>query len=512
MNPREKRMAITLGGLLALAAVAGGYMLIYSPYMAKRDQIAIVKKQVEDKEEKKNRYYTLAKLAEGYKAMSLPADPTTARREYDRVLSKLLTQAGAPPGFTVNPKPDSSRTTTPIMPNPEGTGVVTQGKEKYAYSKVVSDIKIAKVDLRILGEFLRAYHNLPLLQHISSMRITRKDEPASAAARRGRDRTDPDNWKDLEVLITTEALILDGADDRKGLIPFPKHAAAALGQAMYTGVKQTPDPGYALALAYAAARPPAASGANSREYLALVGKDIFHGPIPKEPEPDKPTVVPPPPPKENIDRFIKLNEITRRGDGSAKFELRDQASNFVYTGVLTPKGEKTSVDVSKTWHGPSGRPIKESQPLDKRSFLNISDDGKTASNYTFKVVAIDSVEGLVLAGSPAAKADTARVNGGGGGNRGGNRGGGFAPPGRLPAPKPNAALAGGWLATLPAADETFYYLKNGMSLKDMFAKPLKPAEVLDIVRRNSASGLNPYLNADVSLPVSEPVADAGGEK
>ena len=36
MNPREKRMAVILGGLLAVAAVAGGYMLVYAPYSAKK--------------------------------------------------------------------------------------------------------------------------------------------------------------------------------------------------------------------------------------------------------------------------------------------------------------------------------------------------------------------------------------------------------------------------------------------------------------------------------------------
>jgi hypothetical protein len=511
MNAREKRMVVILSVLLAVALVFGGYLLVYSPWSQKKDQAKRLTEEIEKKNDRIFAYSASVKQAERFKAMSLPAETTTARREYDFLLGQIIKQTGAPSGFTVTPKPVQGNSSIPVLPSGDGSVVVAAGKEKFAYQKIVSEIKLTKVDLRMLGEFLRAYHSLPILQHISSMRITRKDEPGSAATRRTRDRSDPEQWKDLEVLITTEALILDGVEDRKSLVSQPRPLSAVVGAPMFYGLMASSDFGMKLALSYAAAKIPLpeTSTSTSRDYAMLVGKDIFHGPIPKEPEPVIITKTPDPP-KEDISRFIKLNEITRRSDGSAKFEIRDQANNFLYTGVMTPKGEMTTVEVSKNWFGPSGKPISDYK---YKKELVISDDGKTASNYTFKIVAVDTVEGLVLSGPPLGKATapTRPVNGGNGfgmRNRGPG-GGGFAPP-KLPAPQPNAAVAGSWIAALSGSTDVLYYLRNGGSLKDM--KILQPADVLEIVRRNAASGLNPYLNADITLPAGEPVHELVSEK
>ena len=128
------------------------------------------------------------------------------------------------------------------------------------------------------------------------------------------------------------------------------------------------------------------------------------------------------------------------------------------------------------------------------------------------MVAIDGVEGLILSGpelkKPDAKTPTAvSPVGGSRNNFGSGRGG---PTSRLPKPILNSAIAGGWIAALPAPVEILYYLKNGNSLFQM--KKLNSTEVMEIVKRNSAMGLNPYLNADVALPTSEPVAELTGEK
>lgn len=511
MNAREKRMVVILGTLLVVALVFGGYLLVYSPWSQKKEQAKRLSEEIDKKNEKVFAYSNAIKQAERYKAMSLPAETTTARREYDFLMGQIIKQSGAPAGFTVTPKPVQGNSSVPTLPPPDG-GVAVAGKEKFAYQKIVSEIKLSKVDLRMLGEFLRAYHALPILHHISTMRITKKEEPGSAATRRTRDRSDPEQWKDLEVLITTEALILDGVEDRKSLVSQPRPLSAVVGAPMFYGLMASSDFGMKLALAHAAAKSPLSetSVATSRDYAHLVGKDIFHGPVPKVVEEERP-FVPPPAPKENIDRFIKLNEITRRSDGSAKFEIRDQANNFLYTGVMTPKGEKTTVEVSKNWFGPSGKSISDYK---YKPDLILTDDGKTASNYTFKIVAVDTVEGLVLAGPPLGKpAEAAPPRPGNGGNGFGNRNrggppGGFAP--KLPKPQPNAAVTGGWIAALSGSNDTFYYLKNGGSIRDM--KVLQPGEVLEIVRRNSTSGLNPYLNADVTLPAGEPVSQLTGDE
>ncbi|MFO0938710.1 MAG: hypothetical protein U0798_19580 [Gemmataceae bacterium] len=138
-----------------------------------------------------------------------------------------------------------------------------------------------------------------------------------------------------------------------------------------------------------------------------------------------------PTPKANIDRFIKLNEITRRSDGSAKIEIRDQANNFAYTAEMTPKGERTEFKFVRTWYSPSGKPIREQ--LGKE--LNIADE-KTSSQYKFKVVAVDSVEGIVLSGPPIGNGSGSSSQGGSGGGSGGRNGGGFVAAGRCPADCP----------------------------------------------------------------------------
>jgi hypothetical protein len=513
MNAREKRMMVILSVLLAVALVFGGYLLVYSPWSQKKEQAKRLNDEIEKKNEKVLAYSASVKRAERYKSMSLPAERTTAQREYDLLLRKIANQSGISSPL-VTPKTVQGTSSTPTLPSADG-GVVAPGKEKFAYQKIVSDIKLSKVDLRMLGEFLRAYHALPFLQHISAMKITRKDEPGTAASRRTRDRSDPEQWKDLEVTITTEALILDGAEDRKSLVPLPKSLPGIAGSTMYYSLMSSPDFGMKLALAYAGAKPPIPemSTSTSRDYAMLVGKDIFHGPIPKEEQVVR-NDPPPPAPKEDISRFIKLAELTNRSDGSAKFEIRDQANNYLYIGELTPKGEKTTVEISKTWFGPSGKPIADYK---FKKDLVITDDGKTASNFTFKVVAVDWLgEGLILSGPPLDKPSVAAsgrpaVGGNGFGNRNrgfGGGGGGFAP--KLPTPQPNAALAGSWIAALSGTNEVLYFLRNGGSIKDM--KVLQPGEVLEIVRRNSANGLNSYLNAEVALPVSEPVQELVSEK
>jgi hypothetical protein len=260
-----------------------------------------------------------------------------------------------------------------------------------------------------------------------------------------------------------------------------------------------------FAIAQAAAKQPkpdATAGVDGgRFYASLVGRDLFHGPIPKDPPPPKPpevVVVPPPPP---IDQYIRLNEITRRGDGSASFQMRDLFNNFTYHGDLKPKGESTLIEINKNSISPNGKPIKEYQ---YQKELKIEDDGKSSSTYVFQVVAVDTVEGLILMGPPLKSDPKAGAMPGGGSRPAINNGGGRTfgrPTGsstKLPTPQPVASLTGGWVATLPSSTDVLYYLKYGHSLKDM--KKLTATEVREIVRRNAAEGFNPYLNPNVTLP------------
>ena len=69
MNPREKRMAVILGALLVVAAIAGGYIIVYEPWASKKDQIAKLKKEIVEKEEKQDQYTRLAFQVDGFSSV-----------------------------------------------------------------------------------------------------------------------------------------------------------------------------------------------------------------------------------------------------------------------------------------------------------------------------------------------------------------------------------------------------------------------------------------------------------
>jgi hypothetical protein len=527
----NRRSVYMLIALLAVLVAIGGYFLIISPWMEASDKVAALKKEISDLEDRELAANAKALKLRDYTDRSLPSNLSLARLEYELFLTELLRRANIKTA-SVNSQgsENKDRERIPTLPNPEtitnpapaggGTVVSSSAKEKPAYQKIATKITMTKVDLRMLGEFLRAYHDTTLMHHIATMNITRKDDAVgSAAARRTRDRSNPEEWKDLEVTIVSEAIVLDGVEDRKSLMSPPKNMLAAIvGNAMEQHLKANkPEAGRFFAVAQAAARAPAADAVASvdggRFYASIVGRDLFHGEIPKIPDAPPPPPPPPPPVLPPIDQYIRLNEITRRGDGSVSFQLRDLFNNFTYHGDIVPKGEVGQLEVNKNSISPNGKPIKE---YSFKKELTIADDGKSSSNYVFQIVAVDTIEGLILQGpllksDPKAKAgDSPTGNGsrpGGGGRPGfGSRPGSSS---KLPAPAPAAGAIGGFAAAMPATVEIFYYLKAGQTLKDM--KKLTANEVREIIKRNMADGFNPYLNPMVPLPTGETVAAELGE-
>ncbi|MFO0938711.1 MAG: hypothetical protein U0798_19585 [Gemmataceae bacterium] len=117
-------MAIVLGVLLVVAMVAGGYMLIYDPWVTKKAQIAAAKQEINDKTDKNFYYQKLAKQIKQYKDKSLTSDPALARRGYDFLLNDS-TKAGISSGnSTVTPGVEWSATVPLLNDNPSRFDVV----------------------------------------------------------------------------------------------------------------------------------------------------------------------------------------------------------------------------------------------------------------------------------------------------------------------------------------------------------------------------------------------------
>ncbi len=407
MTPRERILAVVLGGFV-VAAVAGfgGYTLFYSPIQARQRTADAFQKEIADRQDRLTKLKRdLPRLAEA-KRRSLPADPDLARREYEAVLGRTLRAARVPAGATVTPRTVDNRNVPTLAP------------KKPAYTRVAFEVNFKKADLQSLVDFLEAYYKLNVLHQITSLTIKRPDSAGSAddgttpiatqpPGRRGRPTT-AGTRADLEVTLVTEAVILDVAEPRRTLLPVSSAFAAAGGYAAFHALTQSPEAGRGLTPMQFA---PVLAVAG-REYGSVVGKDLFHGPVPpppvvqKEPEPPP---APPPPPKEDVSPYIRLTGITLRSDGSSGAEVRDTANNLKY--VIELKPGRTAIE---KYYFLKDRPRRDYDYPD-RTLLTISDDS-SATNRTFKVLFMEAEE-MILADAekkptgPAA-ATVAAVGGG----------------------------------------------------------------------------------------------------
>lgn len=511
MTSREKRLTAIFLGLLFVVAILLGYVFLYLPW----SQAVAKRKQLEDdlfsKTSQTNGLIKESREIRQLHERSLPLDQNIARREYDWLLTDLIRKAGIQQGFSITQQllKDKDNQTIPILPESGGV-VAAKGKEKYSYQKMTFEVKLSKVDIKMVSEFLRLYHEVQLLHHISNITISKKDDnTGSAATRRTRDRTNPDEWKDLEVVLTTEAMILDGVDNRRTIMSLPAATAGLVGYGMFNAVSKQPDMGRALALSQAGYVKTKAGKIeqnqifenSNRNYASLIAKDLFHGPIPPEPPPPPPIVPPPPPPKIDISQFVKFNEISRRGDGTVSIQLRDVYNNYFYLGDITPKGERVTIEITKKELGPTGKPIYDYR---YKPDLMIRDENKTATNATFRLVCIDGVDGLVLFGPSLKTGNSANMaSSSTATDAGGNRGLGGRNRQTNSAPKQNPALAvfGGFSTLQPVISNQYLYLKVGQSLADM--RILTVNEIKEIIRKNNEAGISPMLNPDVPLLLNE---------
>ncbi len=321
---------------------------------------------------------------------SLPADLDFSKREYQAALTRLLLESKVPAGYTVRDQAPDTR------------GIPELAKNRPAYIKIAYAITISKVDIATLMTFLKKYYDLNLLHQITKFTLKRGDNSKiDADPRYAKDRTD------LDVTLITEALLLDGAPARKTLLAAPVSAGSVLGAVGFFSLENTtPEIGRGIApyqISQILANP-------ARDYAYVIGKDAFHGALPKPPPPtpikDKD---PPPPPGPDISAYIQLVTLVKSSDGTAHVEIFDKWNNYDFEINMKQVGEKLAIEAmrymktKKSNFYPDGR-MKDASYPKGGNVLAFSDD-KSSTNRTFKIYGVDG-NALVLgetAGDPKGK-------------------------------------------------------------------------------------------------------------
>jgi hypothetical protein len=265
MNPRERTLAAVLIGLIVLAVGgAAAYLLVVVPHGEKTRAAAKLDADLEKvRAEKKAVLKDLGRLPD-VRRRSLPADLALAKREYAEMLSRVLQAANVAPGFRVAEK------------TPDGAGIPTfPGGKKAVYQKVAFEVTFDRADMWAVKDVLEGYYKLNVLQQITHFEVKVDATPGQGG---GRTKAVADR-RDLAVKFSTEAVVLDGAEPRRTLLPVPAAFAGIGGWLGYNGIALNPEAGRGLTPLQLA---PVLSAKN-RDYSLLVQRDPFHGPLPPPP-------------------------------------------------------------------------------------------------------------------------------------------------------------------------------------------------------------------------------------
>ncbi len=310
MNSREQTLASVLAGLLVLGGGAAlGYFFLYQPYEEARAAEDALGTEIDDLTRKAAEMQKNAKNLAAARARTLPADEALSGREYTVALDRMIAAAGIK-DHSINKKPvDNGARTVPQI-----------AKDKPAYTRVAYELIFKKTDMWALKDFLKAYYEFGLMHQITALTIKKEDEPGAKVQRRN----------DLTVTITTESLILDGAENRASLLPVPAALAALGGGVLHKALGTGPEIARTLRAA------PTPESAPPRDLSLMVLKDPFSGPLP------------PPPPfkiakiddvKLKLDEKPKPVKVALSGDGATGAKVSASVE-----GKLFPADAKVKVD------------------------------------------------------------------------------------------------------------------------------------------------------------------------
>jgi hypothetical protein len=279
MNARERLLAILV---VALVIVAGlgvvFYQFFLSPYQTKKANLAQLEKQGKAKEERIAEIAAQRPQLERYRQESLPADLDVAKREYQRYLELLLRNSGFAQVSIADRKVG-------------GRSVPTLANKTPVYTPLGFTVT-GRATQESLVKMMEGFYRTGLLHQIKTLSVAR---PRTAQPGQGR--------TELDVSLTVDALVVQGADKRTTLMPTrdKRLVAADAFAAMSWGPT-------GLGAVLWAAGPYGPSGPRvlaepERDYSALAFKNIFFGPPVRQAAQPNQTQV-------EALRFTTLNEIT----------------------------------------------------------------------------------------------------------------------------------------------------------------------------------------------------------
>lgn len=324
MTPRERTQAIILLGLILFGGGgAAGYMLLYTPYQEKKAAAAKLDEEINQLQEKVDAVGPNKKKLDEIKRQSLPADENLARAQYKLFLEQLLRNAG----INDYKIPASTKLTAraPVVPE--------LAPKKFAYAQLEFKVDASNVNLWQLVDFLRAFYQAELLHQITYINVNRTNKPSETRS-------------GLEVHMTIEAVILDGAENRKTLFaPSPPvsvpNAVAAVGGIPGLAVVNLKSDLARASVRNTPGQPTPVLSTRQRDYSYVAWKDIFYGVLPDY----KPPKVP------SFDmgpiRDVVLNGDAATGEvkpGEARVRISGEGSEgakvtAAATGKLIPEGD-----------------------------------------------------------------------------------------------------------------------------------------------------------------------------
>jgi hypothetical protein len=325
MNPRERILA---SGLVVVVVLVGGAFLFHRLFLvplANRDtKIEQFQQEVDEKGERVNQILAeKAKLAK-WRGLSLPADVDMARREYENYLTELLRDSGfAPATLTVTAKPVDTKSSPTISGRASGASSDAQAAQGGGarrgdlpvYTRLAYTVQ-GRADLAHFVRMLERFYRTPLLHQIKNLTIQRPLTPGSQ------------QQGDLDVNMTVEALVVDGAEKRPTLLPgldrrfVAVDVVTALGHGL-AGLALVP-----WAVGPTGPVGPGTLAQRARDYAAIADKNIFFG--------NQRTVVQEKDTPLDPTRFVRLIDITHNDDRTQAL-LYDRYNNR-YIRLRTDSG------------------------------------------------------------------------------------------------------------------------------------------------------------------------------
>ena len=304
-SSRERTLAFIL--LTVIVLLAGGFgvlQLVFKPMRDRDASIALLKTEIEKKRDEIRKIQAEKPKLERWRQMSLPADSDLASREYEKFLSDLLRQSNFAAGaFSVTSKKDSK------------SGPTLGVKKEPIYTKLTYTVT-THGELPSLLAFLERFYRTGLLHQIRNLSIQR---PLTVSPGQ--------KPNDLDINLTVEALVLQGAQNRPFLAPVDQQLIV---MDVVNNLRRAPG----LALIPTVAGPAGPNGArrlaaDPRKYQDILGKNIFFGPPPPPPPPTKAPpveVVKTPVDRTDVTQFVYLTDITH-GDAKTEAFFYDRYNN-----------------------------------------------------------------------------------------------------------------------------------------------------------------------------------------